>query len=62
MRADRLKFNPDKMEVLLVGPNLTLESPSVMNGVVFPVKARVHSLGNHLDPALLPDVWVVDPL
>ncbi|KAF7242744.1 hypothetical protein EYD10_10956 [Varanus komodoensis] len=54
MRANKLKFNPDKMEVLLVGGlgfgvgNRDL----VLNGVALPLKDRVRSLGVLLDPEL----------
>ncbi|KAF7234592.1 Vomeronasal type-2 receptor 26 [Varanus komodoensis] len=54
MRANKLKLNPDKTEVLLVG-----ESGSGMgdldlalNGVALPLKDRVRSLGALLNPEL----------
>lgn len=47
MRANKLKLNPHKMELLAVGPDLTLGSGSdlVLDGVVLlPQKAQVGSL------------------
>ncbi|KAF7248106.1 Zinc finger and SCAN domain-containing protein 29 [Varanus komodoensis] len=54
MRANKLKLNPDKTEVLLVGGlgfgvgHLDL----VLNGVALPLKDRVRSLGVLFDPEL----------
>ncbi|KAF7235490.1 Vomeronasal type-2 receptor 26 [Varanus komodoensis] len=54
MRANKLKLNPDKMEVLLVGGSglgmgyLGL----VLNGVALPLRDKVRNLGVLLDPEL----------
>ncbi|KAF7250254.1 hypothetical protein EYD10_03943 [Varanus komodoensis] len=54
MRANKLKLNPDKTEVLLVGGSgLRMEDLGlVLNGVALPLRDRVHSLGVLLDPEL----------
>ncbi|KAF7246057.1 ATPase WRNIP1 [Varanus komodoensis] len=54
MRANKLKLNPDKMEVLLVGGSSSWvgDLGLVLNGVALPLKDRVRSLGVLLDPEL----------
>ncbi|KAF7236005.1 Catenin delta-1, partial [Varanus komodoensis] len=54
MRANRLKLNPDKMEVLLVGGSGFGEGgfDLVLNGVALPLRGKVCSLGVLLDPEL----------
>ncbi|KAF7238001.1 RNA-directed DNA polymerase from mobile element jockey, partial [Varanus komodoensis] len=60
MRANKLKLNPDKMEVLLVGGSGfgVGDFDLVLNGVALPLKDRVHSLGVLLDPELSLEVQV----
>ncbi|KAF7246012.1 Macrophage mannose receptor 1 [Varanus komodoensis] len=54
MRANKLKLNPDKMEVLLVGGSGFGEGgfDLVLNGVALPLRDKVRSLGVLLDPEL----------
>ncbi|KAF7242353.1 putative RNA-directed DNA polymerase from transposon BS [Varanus komodoensis] len=54
MRANKLKLNPDKTEVLLVGGSgLGMgDLGLVLNGVALPLRDRVLSLGVLLDPEL----------
>ncbi|KAF7246729.1 Plexin-B2 [Varanus komodoensis] len=54
MRANKLKLNPDKMEVLLVGDSSSWvgDLGLALDGVVLPLKDRIHSLGVLLDPEL----------
>ncbi|KAF7243157.1 Ephrin type-A receptor 4 [Varanus komodoensis] len=54
MRANKLKLNPDKMEVLLVGESGFGEGELnlVLNGVALPLRDKVRSLGVLLDPEL----------
>ncbi|KAF7248327.1 putative uncharacterized transposon-derived protein F52C9.6 [Varanus komodoensis] len=54
MRANTLKLNPDKTEVLLVGGSgLGMgDLGLVLNGVALPLRDRVHRLGVLLDPEL----------
>ncbi|KAF7248125.1 hypothetical protein EYD10_05844 [Varanus komodoensis] len=54
MRANKLKLNPDKTEVLLVGGSGfgVGDLDLVLNGVALPLKDRVCSLGVLLDPEL----------
>ncbi|KAF7253194.1 von Willebrand factor A domain-containing protein 3B [Varanus komodoensis] len=54
MRANKLKLNPDKMEVLLVGGSGFGEGELnlVLNGVALPLRDKVRSLGVLLDPEL----------
>ncbi|KAF7243163.1 Protein mono-ADP-ribosyltransferase TIPARP [Varanus komodoensis] len=54
MRANKLKLNPDKMEVLLVGGSGfgVGDLDLVLNGVALPLRDKVHSLGVLLDPEL----------
>ncbi|KAF7249116.1 N-acetyltransferase 9, partial [Varanus komodoensis] len=54
MRANKLKLNPDKTEVLLVGGSGFGEGDLnlVLNGVALPPRDKVHSLGVLLDPEL----------
>ncbi|KAF7246017.1 putative RNA-directed DNA polymerase from transposon BS [Varanus komodoensis] len=54
MRANKLKLNPDKTEVLLVGGSgLGMgDLGLVLNGVALPLRDRVRSLGVLLDPEL----------
>ena len=58
MRVNKLKLNPDKMEVLLVGasPDRLEGHFPAMNGVALPLRHRVHSLGVLLDPSLTLEV------
>lgn len=52
MRTNILKLNPDKTKVLLVnrksGPGFKM--PSILDGVVLPLKDQVHSLEALLGP------------
>ncbi|KAF7247658.1 RNA-directed DNA polymerase from mobile element jockey [Varanus komodoensis] len=54
MRANKLKLNPDKTEVLLVGSSGFREGDLnlVLNGVALPPRDKVRSLGVLLDPEL----------
>ncbi|KAF7234544.1 hypothetical protein EYD10_18427 [Varanus komodoensis] len=54
VRANKLKLNPDKMEVQLVGGSgLGMgDLGLVVNGVALPLRDRVHSLGMLLDSEL----------
>uniref|UniRef100_A0A8D2Q9P6 Reverse transcriptase domain-containing protein n=1 Tax=Varanus komodoensis TaxID=61221 RepID=A0A8D2Q9P6_VARKO len=54
MRANKLKLNPDKMEVLLIGRSRFGEGELhlVLNGVALPLRDKVRSLGVLLDPEL----------
>ncbi|KAF7246633.1 RNA helicase Mov10l1, partial [Varanus komodoensis] len=54
MRANKLKLNPDKMEVLLVGGLGFREGELnlVLSGVALPLREKVRSLGVLLDPEL----------
>ncbi|KAF7254014.1 Beta-centractin [Varanus komodoensis] len=54
MRASKLKLNPDKTEVLLVGGSGFGEGELnlVLNGVALPLRDKVRSLGVLLDPEL----------
>ncbi|KAF7252318.1 Solute carrier family 22 member 7 [Varanus komodoensis] len=54
MRANKLKLNPDKTEVLLVGGSGSGvgDLDLVLNGVALPLKDRVRSLGVILNPEL----------
>ncbi|KAF7247933.1 Nephrocystin-3 [Varanus komodoensis] len=54
MRANKLKLNPDKTEVLLVGGSGFREGDLnlVLNGVALPPRDKVRSLGVLLDPEL----------
>ncbi|KAF7243599.1 Collagen alpha-1(XXI) chain [Varanus komodoensis] len=54
MRANKLKLNPDKMEVLLVSkPPFQLgDYKPVLDGVALPLEDKVHILGVLLDPKL----------
>ncbi|KAF7239463.1 Structural maintenance of chromosomes protein 6, partial [Varanus komodoensis] len=54
MKANKLKLNPDKMEILLVGGSGfgVGDLDLVLNGVALPLKDRVCSLGVLLDPEL----------
>ncbi|KAF7235371.1 Histone-lysine N-methyltransferase PRDM9 [Varanus komodoensis] len=58
MRANKLKLNPDKMEVLLVGGLGFGEGDLVWHGVALPLKDKVRSLGVLLDPELLLEAQV----
>ncbi|KAF7245267.1 Lysophospholipid acyltransferase 1 [Varanus komodoensis] len=61
MRANKLKLNPDKTEVLLVsGSGLGMgDLGLVLNGVALPLKDRVRSLGVLLNPELSLEVQVM---
>ncbi|KAF7239223.1 Disintegrin and metalloproteinase domain-containing protein 12, partial [Varanus komodoensis] len=54
MRANKLKLNPDKTEVLLVGGSGFGEGELnlVLNGVALPLRDKVRSLGALLNPEL----------
>ena len=54
MRVNKLRLNPDKSEVLLVGapPDRLKGHFPALDGVTLPLKDRVHSLGVLLDPGL----------
>ncbi|KAF7249282.1 Peroxisome proliferator-activated receptor gamma coactivator 1-beta [Varanus komodoensis] len=54
MRANKLKLNPDKTEVLLVGRSGFGEGgfDLVLNGATLPLRDKVRSLGVLLDPEL----------
>ncbi|KAF7246159.1 putative RNA-directed DNA polymerase from transposon BS [Varanus komodoensis] len=54
MRANKLKLNPDKTEVLLVGGSGFGEGgfDLVVNGIALPLRDKVRSLGVLLDPEL----------
>ncbi|KAF7246206.1 NIPA-like protein 2 [Varanus komodoensis] len=54
MRANKVKLNPDKTEVLLVGGLGfgEVELNLVLNGVALPLRDKVRSLGVLLDPEL----------
>ena len=54
MRVNKLKVNPDKMEVLLVGasPDRLEGHFPAMNGVALNLRDRIRSLGVLLDPSL----------
>lgn len=58
-RTNKLKLNPDKMEVQFVGSDLALRSGNavVLDRVVLPWKAHVRSLGAP-DPVLFLNVQV----
>ncbi|KAF7252624.1 Craniofacial development protein 2 [Varanus komodoensis] len=61
MRANKLKLNPDKMEVLLVGGSNSWvgDLHLVLNGVALPLKDRVRSLGVLLNPELTLEAQVL---
>ena len=54
MRVNKLKLNPDKTEVLLLGasPDRLEGNFPALNGVTLPLRDRVCSLGVFLDPGL----------
>ncbi|KAF7245380.1 Chitinase domain-containing protein 1 [Varanus komodoensis] len=54
MRANKLKLDPDKMEVLLVGDSSSWvgDLGPALDGVALPLKDRLRSLGVLLDPEL----------
>ncbi|XP_053169630.1 uncharacterized protein LOC128353010 [Hemicordylus capensis] len=60
MWANKLKLNPDKMEVILVSrrANRDKDILPVLDGVALPLKEQVRSLGVLLDPALLLEAQV----
>ncbi|KAF7247273.1 Nucleoside diphosphate-linked moiety X motif 13 [Varanus komodoensis] len=60
MKVNKLKLNPEKMEVLLVdGLSDWLEGHyPALEGVALPLKDRVHSMGVLLDPGLPPEAQV----
>lgn len=51
MLSNKMKHNPDKMEILLVGPHSILGSgiTQMLDGVALPLKAHIHSLELLLD-------------
>lgn len=57
LKINKVKLNPDRMEVLLVGPNSALERDNtlMLDVVEHPVKDNVQSLGMPLVPSLLLD-------
>ncbi|XP_061465627.1 uncharacterized protein LOC133376825 [Rhineura floridana] len=54
MRANKLRLNPDKTEMLLVGgsPDQMVDVRPVLDGVALPLNAQIRSLGVLLDPSL----------
>ncbi|KAF7247451.1 B-cell linker protein [Varanus komodoensis] len=60
MRTNKLKLNPDKMEVLLVGGSGfgVGDLDLVLYGVALPLRDKVRSLGVLLDPELSLEAWV----
>ncbi|XP_053155745.1 uncharacterized protein LOC128346445 [Hemicordylus capensis] len=54
MKVNKLRLNPDKTEVLLVGCSSAWvnDVQPVLDGVALPLKDQVHSLGVPRDPAL----------
>ena len=60
MRVNKVRLNPDKSEVLLVGapPNRLKGNFPALDGVTLPLKDRVHSLGVLLDPGLILEAQV----
>uniref|UniRef100_A0A803TMK0 Reverse transcriptase domain-containing protein n=1 Tax=Anolis carolinensis TaxID=28377 RepID=A0A803TMK0_ANOCA len=54
MRANKLKLNPDKMEVLLISRRAEqgIGLQPVLDGVALPLKTQVHNLGVLLDSLL----------
>uniref|UniRef100_R4GDA2 Reverse transcriptase domain-containing protein n=1 Tax=Anolis carolinensis TaxID=28377 RepID=R4GDA2_ANOCA len=60
MRANKLKLNPDKTEVLQVSrmPDRGIGWQPVLDGVALPLKAQVRSLGVLLDSSLTLDAQV----
>ncbi|KAF7239029.1 hypothetical protein EYD10_14250 [Varanus komodoensis] len=62
MRANKLKLNPDKTEVLLVGGSGFREGELnlVLNGVALPLRDKVRSLGVLLDPELSLEAQVTE--
>ncbi|KAF7253167.1 Xanthine dehydrogenase/oxidase [Varanus komodoensis] len=62
MRANKLKLNPDKTEVLLVGGSGFGEGELnlVLNGVALPLRDKARSLGVLLDPELSLEAQVMD--
>ncbi|XP_078241606.1 uncharacterized protein LOC140704410 [Pogona vitticeps] len=54
MRVNKLRLNPDKFEVLLVGapPDRLKGHLPTLDGITLPLKDRVRSLGVLLDPSL----------
>uniref|UniRef100_A0A803TU59 Reverse transcriptase domain-containing protein n=1 Tax=Anolis carolinensis TaxID=28377 RepID=A0A803TU59_ANOCA len=61
MRANKLKLNPDKTEVLQVSRSTDRGTGwlPVLEGVALPLKAQVHSLGVLLDSSLSLDAQVL---
>ena len=60
MRANKLKLNPDKAEVLLVSrkPNQGIGLQPVLDGVTLHLKTQAHSLGMRQDSSLSLDAQV----
>ncbi|XP_061487325.1 prostacyclin synthase isoform X3 [Rhineura floridana] len=54
MRANKLRLNPDKTEMLLVGgsPDQMVDVRPILDGVALPLNAQIRSLGVLLDPSL----------
>ena len=54
MRANKLKLNPDKTEMLLVGgsSDWMVGVQPVLDGAALPLKEQVHSLGFLLESSL----------
>lgn len=61
MKANKMKLNLDKMEIMLVGSNSILESGimPILDEVALLLKDRVHRMGVLLDPVLVLDIQVV---
>ena len=55
MKVNKLRLNPDKLEVLLVGapPDRLKSHFPALDGVALPLKHRVPSLGVLCDPGLI---------
>ena len=60
-RANKLKFNPDKTEVLLFIQKADegIGILPVLDGVTLPLKTQVHSLGMLLDSSLSLDAQLL---
>lgn len=60
MGANRLKLNPGKTKMLLIGcmANQGIETPPVLDGMTLPLKTQVSSLGLLLDSSLSLDTRV----
>lgn len=61
IKVNKLRFYPDKIEVMLVGPDLALKSGSteMLDGIALPQKHHIHSLVDLFDLVLFPSNHVV---